>query len=294
MREPFKLRKEAPYLMFLLPALIAYSLFVVIPLVLSFRYAFTDWDGVNEAAWVGLQNFQTAFKDKTMIIAMSNTFWYSIFVPLLVTALAIPLAVILNANMKTRNLQRAIFFFPSVLSALIMGYIWAYVLNPTASGMLNTILGYFGIAPVKWLARANTAFGSLIGVAVWQQMGWHACIYLANLQSIPKEYYEAATIDGANALHRFRYITFPLIAPSMTISVMLLLTGSLKVFDLPFSLTGGGPGYTTTMVTQIIITKGVSERMYGKATALSLIFFGLIFIVTVIQLTVMKRRETSL
>ncbi|MCE5342439.1 MAG: ABC transporter permease subunit, partial [Eubacteriales bacterium] len=101
-------------------------------------------------------------------------------------------------------------------------------------------------------------------------------------------------IDGASFRQRFQYITFPMLAPSMTISVMLLLTGSLKVFDLPFSLTSGGPGYTTTMITQIIISKGITEKMYGKATALSVIFFGVIFLLTTVQLTLMKRRETNL
>ncbi len=294
MKERFVFRKEFPYLMFIIPAFVAYTVFVITPLALSFRYAFTNWDGVNQAQWVGWTNFQTAFSDKTMKLAVWNTLRYSFFVPLLVTIIAIPLAVTLNSSMKSKNLQRAIFFFPSVPSALILGYIWAYILNPTKSGMLNQIIMFFGGKSMLWLAKPNLAFISLIGVAVWQQIGWHSCIYLANLQSIPKEYYEAATIDGAGFLQRFRYITFPMLAPSMTISVMLLLTGSLKVFDLPFSLTGGGPGYTTTMVTQIIITKGVSEKMYGKATALSLIFFGAIFVITTIQIMVMKRREVKL
>ncbi|NLB89832.1 MAG: sugar ABC transporter permease [Clostridiales bacterium] len=295
MQNKFRLRQEAPYLLFILPALIAYTIFVVTPLVLSFRYAFTNWDGVNDPKWVGFNNFTTAFTDKTMRTAIFNTIKYSVFVPAIVTILAIPLAVLLNMPMRTRNFQRAAFFFPSVPSALIVGYIWGYILNPTKSGMLNQVLMFFGMEkPLLFLAKPNLAFPSLIAVAVWQTVGWHACIYLANLQSIPKDYYEAATIDGANGWQQFRAITFPMLAPSMTISVMLLLTGSLKVFDLPFALTGGGPGYTTTMITQIIITKGVAEKMYGKATALSIIFFGVIFLLTTIQLTIMKKREGKL
>ena len=132
---------------------------------------------------------------------------------------------------------------------------------------------------------------SIIMVSVWSQIGWHACIYLANLQSIPSSYIEAARIDGASGWDIFRHITFPMLAPSMTISVMLLLTGSLKVFDLPFSLTNGGPGYSTLMVTQIIITRGVTEKLYGKATAMSVVFFFVICICTIIQLSLMKKRE---
>ncbi len=294
MQQKFRLRSEAPYLLFLLPALCAYTIFVVTPLVLSFRYAFTNWDGVNEARWVGFANFITAFDDPSMKQAVFNTLRYAITVPVLVTLFSIPLAVALNTKMLTRNFQRASFFFPSVPSALILGYIWAYILNPTKAGMLNQVLMFVGVKPVLWLAKPGLAFGSLIGVAVWTQVGWHACIYLANLQSISQDYYEAAKIDGAGAWQRFWSITFPMIAPSMTISVMLLLTGSLKVFDLPFSLTNGGPGFTTTMITQIIIRKGVTEKMYGKATALSVIFFLAIFLLTTVQLLLMKRREERL
>lgn len=294
MNDRFRLRKEAPYLLFIVPAFIGYTLFVITPLVLTFRYAFTNWNGTNQAEWVGFANFSTAFADVTMSAAVLNTLKFAVFVPLLVTLFAIPLAVALNTNMRTRNFQRAAFFFPSVPSALILGYIWAYILNPTGAGMLNKLIVGMGGKAVLFLAKPDLAFASMVGVAVWQQVGWHACIYLANLQSIPLDYYEAAKIDGANAWQRFRAITFPSLAPSMTISVMLLLTGSLKVFDLPFSLTKGGPGYTTTMITQIIISKGITEKMYGKATALSVIFFGVIFLLTTLQLTVMKKREARL
>lgn len=294
MKEKFRIRNEIPYIMFILPAFIAYTIFVIIPLLLTFRYAFTNWDGMNRAEWVWLDNFTTAFSDKTMSAALVNTLRFAVIVPLLVTILSIPLSVALNTDMRTRNFQRAAFFFPSVPSTLVLGYIWAFILNPTKSGMLNQVITSLGGKSILFLAKPDLAFFSMIAVAVWQQVGWHACIYLANLQSIPRDYYEAATIDGANAWQKFQYITFPGIAPSMTISLMLLLTGSLKVFDLPFALTKGGPGYSTTMITQIIITRGISEKMYGKATALSSIFFVVIFVLTTIQLILMKRREERL
>lgn len=287
-------RKELPYLLFLLPAFLGYTIFVITPLLQGFRFAFTNWDGLNRADFVGFQNFIDLFNDQHMMRTLRNTLVYSVSVPVLVTLFAIPLAVILNGRMKTRNLQRAIFFFPSVPSILILGYLWSYVLNPTRRGLINTILGAFGIDPVLWLATPDLAMFSVILVAVWQATGWHACIYLANLQSIPKELIESAKIDGAKGWSIFRYITYPMLAPSMTISVMLLLTGSLGVFALPFSLTGGGPGLSTTMVTQMIITRGITQRLYGRATAMSLVFFLIIFVFTVIQLTLMKRRENNL
>jgi ABC-type sugar transport system permease subunit len=288
------LKKEWPYILFIVPALIGYTLFVIYPLLQGFRYAFTNWDGHNRADFVGLRNFVALFNDAPMMRSLGNTLIYAATVPVLVTALAIPLALILNSAMKTRNLQRAIFFFPSVPSILILGYLWSYMLSPTRRGLVNSILDIFGIDNVLWLATPTLAMISVIVVAVWQSTGWHACIYLANLQSIPHEYIEAAKIDGAKRRSIFRYVTFPMLAPSMTISVLLLLTGSLGVFALPFALTGGGPGFSTTMVTQIIITRGVTERLYGRAAAMSLVYFFIICICTVIQLTLMKRREERL
>ena len=261
---------------------------------MSFRYSFTNWDGYTRADFVGLSNYFGVFSDGAMTQAMKNTLIYGFFSPLLITLFAIPLSLILNTGMKTRNLQRAVFFFPSVPSALILGYIWSFILSPSNAGAVNRFLALLGIEPVLWLADPNLAMVSLLIIAVWGWSGWHACIYLANLQSIPREYYEAAIIDGANAWNKFRYVTFPMLAPAMTISVMLNITGSLKVFDMPFALTGGGPGYATTMVTQMIITRGITDKMYGKATAMSVMFFIVIFIITFLQLTIMKRREENL
>jgi raffinose/stachyose/melibiose transport system permease protein len=291
---PFKIKRELPYLAFTIPAILAYTLFTIIPLLMSFRYSFTNWDGYNRADFVGLNNYIGMFKDKAMTTAMINTLIYGFFSPFLITLFAIPLSLILNSGMRTRNLQRAIFFFPSVPSALILGYVWTYILSPTESGALNMILSVVGIKPIYWTADAKLAMVSLLILAVWGWSGWHACIYLANLQSIPQELYESGKIDGAGGWNKFRYITFPMLAPAMTISVMLNITGSLKVFDMPYALTGGGPGYATTMITQMIIKRGVSDKLYGKATAMSVLFFLVIFIITFIQLNLMKKREEKL
>lgn len=293
--ERFDLRKEGIYLLFILPAVLAYTVFTIIPLIISMMYSFTDWDATTVwANWVGLRNFRDLFSNVAISTSLKNTMFYAIVLPLLVTLVAIPLAVGLNTRMKTRNFQRAAFFFPSVPSALILGYIWSYILSPTKYGLMNTILNSMGLPTVLWLAKPGLAMASMIGVALWQNAGWHACIYLANLQSIPQSYYEAATVDGANAWQRFVHITFPQIAPSMTISVMLLFTGSLKVYDLPYSLTEGGPGYATTMMTQMIINTGLVDKQYAKSCAMSLVFFLIIVVCTVIQLTTMKRREEKL
>lgn len=290
-----KLRKELPYLLFILPAFIVYTILTVIPLVQTLGLSFTNWDGysMSHLSFTGLKNFRLVFADRSMKNALLNTCFYSIVFPLVTTVFAIPLSLVLNSGMKTKNLQRAVFFFPSVPSAIILGYLWAYILSPTGNGLLNKLLGLFGIHPVMWLAVPKWAMFSVLLVNLWSVVGWHACIYLAQLQSIPTEYYEAANVDGATAWQKFRYITFPMLASAMTVSVMLLLLNSMKLYDLPFALTSGGPGTSTTLVSQIIIKTGFVEKSYGKATAMSAIFFVFIAVISVIQLKLMKKREVE-
>ena len=290
-----KLRKELPYLLFILPAFIVYTILTVIPLVQTLGLSFTNWDGysMSHLSFTGLKNFRLVFADRSMKTALLNTCFYSIVFPLVTTVFAIPLSLVLNSGMKTKNLQRAVFFFPSVPSAIILGYLWAYILSPTGNGLLNKLLGLFGIHPVMWLAVPKWAMFSVLLVNLWSVGGWHACIYLAQLQSIPTEYYEAANVDGATAWQKFRYITFPMLASAMTVSVMLLLLNSMKLYDLPFALTSGGPGTSTTLVSQIIIKTGFVEKSYGKATAMSAIFFVFIAVISVIQLKLMKKREVE-
>ena len=290
-----KLRKELPYLLFILPAFIVYTILTVIPLVQTLGLSFTNWDGysMSHLSFTGLKNFRLVFADRSMKTALLNTCFYSIVFPLVTTVFAIPLSLVLNSGMKTKNLQRAVFFFPSVPSAIILGYLWAYILSPTGNGLLNKLLGLFGIHPVMWLAVPKWAMFSVLLVNLWSVVGWHACIYLAQLQSIPTEYYEAANVDGATAWQKFRYITFPMLASAMTVSVMLLLLNSMKLYDLPFALTSEGPGTSTTLVSQIIIKKGCVDKSYGKATAMSAIFFVFIAVISVIQLKLMKKREVE-
>ena len=152
-----KIKKEIPYLMFIIPAFIVYTVLTVYPLVQTLGLSFTNWDGysMNNLKFIGLENYRDLFGDRAMKSALLNTCFYSIVFPVIVTILAIPLSLALNSKMKTRNFQRAVFFFPSVPSAIILGYLWTYILAPTSTGILNKALGVFGIKPVLWLANPN-------------------------------------------------------------------------------------------------------------------------------------------
>ena len=280
-----KLKKELPYLCFILPAFLVYTVLMLYPMLQAVGLSFTDWKGVTfeNLHFVGLKNYLDVFSDKQIIISITNTVVYAIAVPIAVTILAIPLSVALNSKMKTSNIQRAAFFFPSVPSALVLGFLWSYIMSPLDYGLLNRMVTGLGFDPVLWLADPKMAMVSVIVVTVWSQLGWHACIYLAQLQSVSEDLYEAARIDGANTLQLFFRITVPQLKPAMVTSVMLLMISSLKVFDLPFALTGGGPGYAMTMISQVIIQRGFVDKMYGSSMAAAIVFFLFVAFITVIQ-----------
>lgn len=289
------LKKEYKYLLFILPAFLVYTIITVIPVLYTLGYSFTDFDGLSKNInFMGFKNYLRVFTTSSVKTSFMNSILYGLVTPVLVTLISIPLSLILNSKMKTRNLQRAIFFFPSVISALFLGYIWNFILSPSGMGLVNGVLKSLGMEKLLLLSDPQMAMLLLILVNVWCSTGWHACIYLANMQMIDKCYYEAASIDGASKWAQFKHITLPMLAPAMTSSVMLLLTGSLKAFDLPFALTSGGPGYATTMITQTIITEGVGANRIGFASAMSMLFLIIIAVFTVTQNLIMRKREANL
>lgn len=279
---------------FISGAFILYTVILIIPIILSFAYSFTNWDGYSKVInFVGLKNYIKIFTSKSMLSALWNSAVFCFFNTIVITVLAIPLSLIFNAKFKTRNFVRSAFFFTSVPSVLIIGYIFQLFFGPTGNGVINSLLGQFGIDPVKWLSKGMLPMISVIFANIWRLTGWHACIYLARLQGISDDYYEAARIDGASKLNIFRYITFPLLAPAMTISTMLIIVDGLKIYALPYALTGGGPGYKTTFMTQLIIETGIGEKMVGRSSAMAVVFFFVIMIVALIQLYFSRKREES-
>lgn len=289
-------RESVSYQMFLIPIGIVFVVLFLIPLVQTFYYSFTDANGYsNRMRFVGFVNYQRILTDPAMLAGLTFTVLYTFATTLLITVVAIPLAVILNRKFFGRNFVRSLFFFPAIPSLAILGLVWGYILSPLASGALNSLLaGMFSIGPFPWLSSDALARVSVIGVALWSSAGWHAVIYLAYLQSIPADYYESATVDGASPRQQFFQITLPLLAPAVVISQFLLLTSGLRVYDLPFTLTKGGPGYATTTITQSIITNGVAQGRYGLASALSVLFTIAVTIFVVVQLAVSRRMEGRL
>ncbi|MGW4962011.1 carbohydrate ABC transporter permease [Nonomuraea sp. NPDC004186] len=278
---------------FLVPIGIVFAVLFAIPLAQSLYFSVTDFNGYStEVNFVGLENYRKIFADPAMLAGLGFTLLYAIGTTLIITLLAIPLAVLLNRRFFGRSVVRAVFFFPAIPSIAILGLVWGFILSPLGSGAINSLLGELG--PVPWLSDSTLAQLSVIMVAVWSSTGWHAILYLAYLQSIPDDYYEAARVDGASPRQSFLSITLPLLAPAVTISSLLLMTGGLKVYDLPYTLTKGGPGYATFTITQSIIQSGIAQAEFGQASALAVVFMLVVGAIVAVQLVLSSRLEGRL
>jgi len=280
------------YIPFVIGAFIIYTALLIIPIILSFAYSVTDWDGYARTIhFVGLKHYAKIFHMKSMLSALENSFVFCFFNVIIITALAVPLSLIFNAKFFSRNIVRSSFFFTSVPSVLIIGYIFQLFFGPTENGVINSFLAHFGVEPIRWLSKGYLPMLSVIVANIWRLTGWHACVYLARLQGISSDYYEAAKMDGAYGWKMFRYITWPLLTPAVTISTMLIIIDGLKIYALPYSFTGGGPGYKTTFMTQLIIKTGIGEKNIGRSSAMAVVFFIIILTVALIQMHFSKQRE---
>jgi ABC-type sugar transport system permease subunit len=291
--------------LFLLPMLVLVGLFVVYPIVASVQIAFYDWNGIgNPTRFVGLQHFLTVATDPMFWNAFKHTFTYAlILVPIQLT-LALILALVLNnPKLKGSIIYRAIFFSPVVTSAAMIGIVMTLLFG-TAGDTLSQMLIRVGLiqAPIDWLGSPTFALWAIIGVGIWHTMGYNMVYFLAALQSIPKELYEAAKVDGANAIHQFLRITIPMLREVGAVIIFLAILGSLQVFDLVLVMTGGGPFYSSEVVSTYIYhyafspVASMSEANVGYASAAAL-FMGLMVMgITVMQLmavrmTQKRRRE---
>lgn len=267
---------------FVLGTLILYTVFFVTPAVMGLGYAFTDWNRYSaDVNYVGLDNFQTLFSsDYDYIRYARNTFVFTITTIVLKTILGLAFALLLHNGVKhLRSLYRLIIFLPAVLPMVVVGIIFRSVLNPRR-GLLNEFLRAAGLDAwaQQWLTDPDLALMSIVGVDTWKGAGYIMVILLAGLQTIPTEYYEAAQIDGANALARLRHLTIPLLRPALIVATVLNILYGLKIFDTVYVLTNGGPGYSTEVLYTAIF-KEFSKGRYGIGTALSsLLFFVMVFI----------------
>jgi alpha-1,4-digalacturonate transport system permease protein len=289
---------------FLLPNMTVFGLFVILPLIFNFAYSMTSGTALflADREFVGLAQFQRLLdcsdftdpatcQEDQFLIAVRNT---ALFVVLQVTLLIVTAtitALILNRELRGRSFWRAVFFFPVLLSPVVVGLIWRWILQ--RDGLLNAGMAGVGLEPINWLIERNWAFAAAIGVTIWAHLGFYTLILLAGLQAIPKDLYEAAEMDGTRPGRVFWRITLPLLMPNLLVVIVLALIRAVQVFDEAFVLTGGGPGTATLFLTQYIYEVGFASLLKnpGLAAAASILMGGVLVVLTLLQLAIGKRNE---
>lgn len=287
-------KKKTYPLYFALGALIIYSILFVLPSIIGIGYSFTDWSSYSdELHFVGLKNFKTVLSaDENYMKIIGNTLKFTAITTILKNLIGLVLAIIMTKSIKLLNMHRGIMFMPNVLSTLIVGMIFKSILDPV-HGLLNTSLRAAGldIFAKKWLVTSEYAFGSVMAVDIWRGVGYIMTILIAGILSISTDYYEAAAIDGAAGWQKFRYITFPLLLPTLATTTVLNVIYGLKVFDMVYALTNGGPGKATTEVLYTAVFKRFGTGQYAVGTALSSVMFIIMVIVGSYMIHIMTKDE---
>ncbi len=274
---------------FILPNLLGFALFTLVPIVFSMGLAFMSWDGANQSSWVGLDNFKKLADDSTFNIALSNTLWYVGGTVPLTMACSLGLAVLLNRPIRGRSIFRTIYFFPYVASLVAVAVVWNMLFFPSA-GPVNELLRSLGVAnPPRWSASVDWAMPTVIMASIWRGMGYYMVIYLAALQGIPAILYESAEIDGANAWQKFRYITMPMLTPATFFISIMLTISSFKVFDLILVMTNGGPGRATNVLVIHTYNTAFRQFKFGYSSAIAMVLFILVMAITIVQFYMERR-----
>jgi len=274
----------APYI-FIAPNIILFLVFMIIPIIFTFYISFHDWGILGAPEFIGFQNFVSLFSDKVFWTSLGNTVYYTAVTVPLSAAFGLLGAILLNRKIPLRPIFRTIFFAPVVVSMTAAGLIWTWMFNPHY-GLFNEILSYFGIGTVDWLTSTTWAMPAIIITTLWLRIGYCLVIYLAGLQAVPDSLYEAADIDGANSWQKFWRITLPTIKPTTVFIIVMEVIHGFMVFDLIYTMTNGGPGYSTTVIVQYIYQKAFVEGDMGYASAIGTIFFLIIMVLTAIQLRI--------
>jgi len=278
-------------MLFVLPAVAFFITFSIYPLYKTFQLSFFDWNGIAPTMnFVGLQNYFTAFSDNVWWKAVYNGFYLAVLALIFMNSLALFLAILVNNDIRGANVYRVIFYIPPILSGIVVGYIWKWIYDPTY-GILNAILEYLHLGFLKhaWLSDIKTALLSVAVASIWQGFGGSFIIFLAGLQGIPQDLYEAAKVDGASAWEQFRWITLPLLSKTYTIVSILTILGAMQLLTLVLALTNGGPGFETEVPALRIYKEAFSSYRFGYATALSVILGLMLLIISLIQIKL--RRE---
>jgi multiple sugar transport system permease protein len=272
---------------FIAPNFLGFAIFTLGPIVLALLMSFAEWDGSNEMKFIGLSNFVEIFKDDRFLASLKNTIVYSVFTVPITLVIALGLAILLNQKIKGRNFFRTVTFFPYVASLVAVAAVWNMLFTPAKGGIVNQFLmNVLHVAPLKWAASSSTVMLTIIMFSVWKNMGYYMVIYLAGLQGISEDLYEAASLDGANAWQKFRHITVPQLKPTTFFVTIMLTINCFKVYDIVYMLAGGSNGVvnkSAMVLVYYIYEEAFRNWKLGKASASALVLFAIVLVVTLIQ-----------
>ncbi len=277
-------------LAFVSPIVAGILIFAVYPIVFSLYASFTRWNLLNPPIWIGLDNYITLFtKDPTFPQTIKNTLTFSICTVVIGAFLSLLVAMLLNKKIAGQNIFRAMIFVPVIVPTAAAALTWSWLYEPSSAGIINAGLKLIGLAPIPWLNNTNYALWAIIIEAIWAQLGFNTVIFLAGLQGIPQEYYEAAEIDGANVVNKFLHITLPCISPISFFILVTSIINAIQIFDIPWVMTQGGPSNATQMIVMYLYINAFRLQRMGLASAMGYIIFVAIMIITFINFRLSKR-----
>jgi len=276
---------------FLLPAAAVLAVFHFFPILYAFYVSLLKWNMIDPVRpFVGIGNYAALLTDEKFLTALSNTTYFAVVSVLLTIPLALGFAVLLNRKLSGMSWYRTAFFVPHVTSLAAAAMVWHWLYQPDQFGLLNYLIDRVGLPPQRWLLDPAQAMPAIIAVSIWGSIGRDIVIFLAGLQNISPDYYEAAQIDGANGVQSFRYITLPLLSPTTYFVLIVSMIGAFKVFALPLFLTGGGPLDRTLTIVYSIYQQGFQFFRMGYASAQAYALFAVIFVITMLQRRVLAPR----
>lgn len=282
------------YLMFL-PAFMVYALFALYPMMIGLYVSLTDWNGFSAPQWIGLDNYRFALRDDVLRHALWNNVVYSIVVTVVKTVLGLILAVQLNGYLRGTAVFRTIVFLPVTLSFVVVGILWTWLLNPNF-GLVNPLLGGVGLEGLiqRWLSDPDIALWTIMAVDIWKWTGMHMVLILAGLQAIPEDYYEAASIDGANGWQKFKDITTPMLLPVLNVVILLSLMGAwVRNYEIVKVMTDGGPGAATEVGLTWMVKNAFSFAKLGYASAMGYILALIVLIFSIVQMRLLGPRDVE-
>lgn len=281
----------APYL-FIAPNVAVITVFMFVPIVYAFYVSTTEWSLIGTPRFVGAENYQNLLVDEKFWQSLGHTLVYTIGTVPTSIALGLLVAVWLNRRLPGRTLLRSVYFVPVVISLVAVGLVAAWMFNDNY-GVINELLGALGLPGVAWLSSSTWAMPSLILTTLWVRLGFNMVVYLAALQSIPTELYQAAQVDGAGTWRLFRHITWPLLTPTTFLLVIIDVIYSLHAFDLVYVMTGGGPGFSTTVLVQYVYELAFETGQMGYASAVGVVLYLMLMAFTIFQWRLTKQASNT-